>query len=128
MNLGKLYAVDKEAALDGKWFVTRAGMKVKVAKAGNQNFINSVTKLQKPVLQLLASSMDTTDLLTDITCQSMSEAILLDWENEGEDGILIPYTPELGKQALLEYEDFREDVSILSDQRNNFKPEEAAKK
>ena len=127
MDLSKAYAVDKEAALEGKWLVTRAGFKVKIAKAGNQNFMNEVIKLQKPVLGLLRSSMDSSDLLTDITAEAMAKAILLDWEAENE-GKSLPYSWEVGKAALLEYEDFREDISALSDNRNNFKPEEVAEK
>lgn len=121
MDIDKAYAQDKNAAEKGKWLVTREGFDVKVAKLGNPAFIAEVTRLQKPFAALLNSSVDTSDIIKDITTKAMAKTILLDWKAESG-GKAIPYTKELGEQYMTKYSDFREDVSDLSASRINFKP------
>ena len=91
MDFEKAYAVDGDAAVNGKWMVTKAGFDVKVAKLGNPAFALEVTRLQKPHLALLRSSIDTDDLIDKITVRAMSTTILLDWKAES-DGVDIKLT------------------------------------
>jgi len=118
----KLYSVDENAAEKGKWLTTQAGMEVMVAKLGNKDFTAEVVRLQKPFLALLRSKADTSELINKITVEAMAKTILMDWKTE------VPYSWEDGKAMMLKYPDFREDVSILSAERDNFKPEEVAEK
>jgi len=127
MDLDKVYAVDENAAAEGKWLVTREGFDVKVAKLGNPNYVAEVMRLQKPFLSLLRSSADSSALLDEITIKAMAKTILLDWKAESE-GQGVPYTVELGIQYLTKYKDFKEDISVLSAGRANFKPEEVGEK
>jgi len=127
MDLDKVYAVDSEAAEDGKWMLTRSGVEVKVAKIGNIKFTKRIAELQKPYISLLQSDIDCSDLINTITIDAMSSTILMDWKAESK-GEPVPYTPELGKQYMTLYPDFKEDISILSASRANFKPEAVAGK
>ena len=126
-TLSKAYAVDKSAAEDGKWQVTAGAVDVKVAKLGCPAFIAEVTRLQKPHLARLRSAAGDNDLHTSITIEAMAKTILLDWKVE-QDGKPVPYTWELGVQALTDYAEFKEDISILSATRSNFRPEEISGK
>lgn len=125
--LSDKYAVDKDAAENGKWFTTESGMRVKVAKLGNPNYKAEIMRLQKPVLEQLRRG-DVDSLSNEITKKAMSKFILMDWENEDENGAPIAYTSKLGLEALTEYEDFLEDISTLSCVRRNFSPEDIGKK
>jgi hypothetical protein len=127
MDLDKLYALDEEAANDGKWFITKQGLDVKVAKIGNPSFVAEVVRLQKPHIVRLRSNMDNTAIINEITTKAMAKAVLIDWKAESN-GVPVPYTPELGLQYMLKFPDFREDVSDLSVSRENFRPEEIAEK
>lgn len=127
MDFEKAYAVDQKAADEGKWLVTAEGIPVKVAKVGNPNFKAEVARLQKPHLAVLRSSVDSSEIIDKITVRAMSKTILLDWKAESK-GKKIPYTPELGFQYMTKFPDFREDISVLSISRENFKPEEVAEK
>lgn len=127
MEIFDLYAVDTEAANNGRWFTTRQGARVKVAKLGNPNFTAEVVRLQRPHIHLIRSKADTTELITDITIEAMSKTILVDWEATSN-GEPLPYTPKLGQELMRKSPDFQEDVSLLSSNVDNFKPEEIAEK
>ena len=124
--LAKMYTVDEEAALNGKWFTTEAGMRVKVSKLNNPRYKTEVVRLQKPHLARLRSG--DIELAEQITNEAMSLAILIDWENEDEDGNQIPYTSELGLEALIGYPDFREDIASIAVTRTNFSAQHVAGK
>jgi len=127
MDFKKAYAVDSDAAEEGKWLVTREGFDVKVAKLGNAKFKAEVQRLQKPHLAVLRSSSDSSKLVNSITIKAMARTILLDWKAES-DGVTIEYTPELGEEYMTKYTDFKEDVSALSTSRSNFKPSDISEK
>lgn len=127
MDFEKAYAVDKDAAENGKWMVTREGFEVKIAKVGNAAFNAEVQRLQKPHIAILRSRADNTKLISEITIKAMAKAILLDWKAESK-GVDVPYTVELGVQYMTKYPDFKEDVSDLSTTRESFRPEDVAEK
>ncbi|RLC88521.1 MAG: hypothetical protein DRJ03_02620 [Chloroflexi bacterium] len=127
MDFDKAYAVDDDAVINGKWMVTKAGFDVKVAKLNNPAFKAEVVRLQKPHLALLRSTADTEDLVNDITTKAMAKTILLDWKAESK-GKEVPYTPELGYEYMTKSSDFREDISVLSVDRENYKPEDVVEK
>lgn len=127
MDFEKAYSVDKEAAEKGKWLTTPEGFEVKVGKLGNPEYKAEIIRLSKPHIHLINSSTDTSNLMDEITTKAMSRKILFDWKAESN-GKKIPYTPELGFQYMTKSSDFKEDVSALSVDRSNFKPEEVAGK
>lgn len=129
MDLRKIYSIDKEAAETGKWFKLSSKTGVKVAKLGNPAFVAEVARQQKPHISVLRSTkIDHTDLINEITVQAMARTILLDWYGIYEDGVEVKYSIEKAEEYLTDLEEFKEAVSQLAVEANNFRPEVTAGK
>ena len=122
MKLENLYAVDDDSFENGKWLMTQAGLEVKIRSMNHPLFKAEIVKLQKPFLDLLTSKVDTTELLEKITVKGMAKTILLDWKDEEA------YSFDLGVKYLTKYQEFREDISTLSANMDNFRPEKIVEK
>ena len=128
MDMNKSFGEDKKLAEEGRWFDLEDGGRALVAKLGNPKFKAEVQRLSKPHMALLRSTMDTTELLGKITVDAMSTTILLAFDGVSIDGEKVENTAENRKMLLTEYPAFREVISVISTERNNFSPEELAGK
>ncbi len=128
MDLQKSFGVDKEAAENGRWFRLEDGGSVRVARMTSPAYRAEIVRLSKPHLAILNSSMDTTELLDEITIAAMSRKILLDWKDINLDGKAIVYSSDKALEIMTLFPDFREVVSALSVERRNFVPKDVAEK
>ena len=128
MDMNKSFGVDKASAEEGKWFDLEMGGKVKVSKLSCLAFKTEVVRLQKPHLALLQSTMDSSEILNDITITAMSRTILLDWSDINLDGEPLEHSVDNAKMLMTEYPDFTEVISGLATDRRNFMPTELAGK
>lgn len=125
MDLVKTFGVDRKAAECGKWFPLAEDGSVKVARLNNAAFKAEAVRLQKPHLaQLRVSRVDNVELLDRITIAATAKTILLDWKDITINGEVVPYSVEKAIELLTDYPDFREAISLLAVERENFTPED----
>lgn len=125
MDLVKTFGVDKKAAEGGKWFPLAEDGSVKVARLNNAAFKAEAVRLQKPHLaQLRVSRVDNVELLDRITIEATAKTILVDWKDITMNGEVVPYSVEKAIELLTDYPDFREAISLLAVERENFTPED----
>jgi len=110
--------IDESVSKKGVWVDFFAGSRLKIASSSSHVYKAMITRLYKQNKLRLDDSNDMNlQLIQDITCEVMSKTVLLDWENinwpdaSGTVVENIPYTPELGKAALLRADQLREFVS-----------------
>ena len=109
---------------DGVW-TDYQNIKVKIAYATNTKFMRTKQRLEQPFRRKIESGqMDPADQ-KKILCQSMGEAILVDWDgvkNKAKEDV--PYSKKAATQALMFDEAFRDFVMSYSMELGNFKTEE----
>jgi hypothetical protein len=96
-----------------------------IAHTSNLKFQRALTRLQQPYTKKLQNGTLDPKVNQEIICQALSEGILLDWRkvvNSAKE--IVEYKPELGKQALIGDVEFREFVSEISLNLDNFRKEE----
>jgi hypothetical protein len=99
----KLSAIksDPELEREGVWQDYELGIRVKVARMGNQAFDECVRKLSEPHLSGFRRNKLPSEVLERITKQAVARHILLGWEGiDGEDGKPLPYSEETALEIL----------------------------
>jgi len=75
--------------VEGVWTTYSDGVKFRIARAGNPNFLRASDRLEAPHRKAIQRGKMSTEKQLDIQCRAMAEAILLDWEGiSTEDGPL----------------------------------------
>ena len=124
--------IDEAVGEAGTWVDFYNGSRLKIASSENAKYKAYIAKLaRKHRLQLDQSNDDSTALIQDITAEALAKFVLLDWEKVSLGGQQnVPYTPELGKQALLSAPKLKDFVTDQAADNTNFKKEqvEAVKK
>ena len=121
------FATDKRKEQEGVWKDLGDG-RVKIARHNNPKFQAAMAKYSKEFLPFGAEIDISSPELEKATVHAMAETILLDWENIGIGGELLEYSFENAVMVLSKYSDFKELVAQMALDRNNFRPEKAAKK
>jgi len=125
MDLEK-FATDKKKEKNGVWKKLTGDSRVKVARANNPKYLAALVKYQKEFCGA-ASDMFSPEYEKAVT-HAMGEEILLDWENLAIKGELIEHNTENSIMILSKYPDFREVISAISIDADNYRPEAVAKK
>ena len=119
-----MYQIGKKLVDDGIWR-DYSGAKLKIGRAGSVLFIKSQDKLERPYRKKIERGTLPSATKRDINITALSEAILLDWEGVADaTGSEVAYTPELGKEALLNDPDLLEFVMDTALDNSNFAIEE----
>lgn len=116
------YITDTEAMKSGVWIDFQDG-RIRIAKFGNPDYLAFIQG--RPVEDGgLDSDGKPTPELVDLMCRGLAEHVLLDWEGFTISGDDVPYSKEAAYQALRQFEGFRNQVIILSQQQSHFEDEE----
>jgi len=105
---------------DGVWVGYREGSRVLVARFGNPNFQRAVAKNTRLNKTKKIDPVEEKDQL----CQIISRTILLGWEGFTAKGKKLDYTPDLAYSLLATNLDFRNEITELSMESENFKAEQ----
>ncbi|AAX84860.1 hypothetical protein [Xanthomonas phage Xp15] len=109
---------------EGVWAEYQGGQFL-IAYAGGVKFQRRMTALRKP-FRRQEERGDQIDpaVLRKITCQAISEVILLDWKEVASKGEPVPYSREMAFKALVNDERFRNFVMEHSMELQNFEESE----
>jgi hypothetical protein len=120
------FATDKRKEENGVWKKLSGSSKALVARANNPKYRAAVVKYQKefcgPASDFFSPEYEKAIIY------AMAEAILLGWENISIKGDIIEYSVKNAIKVLIDYPDFREVISSISLEADNYRPEDIAKK
>lgn len=114
----KITPIDETLVLNGTW-VTYMGVRLKIARQNNEKFRALFRRLSKPYGREIERGTLDEDTATTLMCESMAEAILVDWDASTFPGN-IPYSKENAIDLLRNDEDCRSFVTEFSQRAENF--------
>jgi hypothetical protein len=127
MDLQATFATDKKKEQDGVW-KNLGDARVKIARANNPKYRTALTKYIKQFVPAGIQPKPDDPNIEKATVYAMAEAILLDWENLAIKGEILEVSVEQAIGILTDYPDFREVISQLAIDVDNFRPDEIAEK
>lgn len=95
----ELDAFEADSFEDGLWFPIMGDSKLKIARAGNPEYLRTLEKLEKSFRREHGEKL-TPEARQSLNCQAIAKGLLKDWENVNERGKAISYTPEIGAKYL----------------------------
>lgn len=123
MDLKKSYGINKVLEAEGVWITIDATTKIKVARAGNQSYFNTLQDLVKKAgfsqFQISKGKIPN-EVMADIVLQAIGKAVLVDWEGVEDEGKVVKYTNDAAYKILKEYPDFADDVMAIANNVSNF--------
>jgi len=109
--------------VEGIWVDYQEGVRFRIARAGNPNFLKASDRLEAPFRKEIARGKLGTEKQLEIQCKSMAEALLLDWEGiETEEGPL-EYSKTAAYKVLRYNVDIRDFVFEVAIEQENFRQE-----
>lgn len=110
--------------LEGIWVTYKAGVRFRVARAGNPNFLRASDRLEAPFRKQAARGKLSSEKQLEIQCQSMAEGILLDWEGLATEDGPLPYSAEMAAAVLRWETEIRDFVFEIATNQENFRRQE----
>jgi hypothetical protein len=114
------YKVSAEAMTEGKWVDLGDGVRVRVVRADNTEARKLRMLLERPYRgrDIPVSKLE------EITSVTIARTVLKDWEGVTDDGgNAIPFSPDEATRIFKKYPDFRDDVAVVSMDREMFRME-----
>lgn len=108
---------------DGVWADYQEGVRFRIARAGNRQFLRAADKIDAPFRKQIARGKLSTEKQIDNLCKAMAEAILLDWEGIATADGDLPYSAESAYAVLRHNPDVRDFVAEFSGQVENYRTE-----
>lgn len=124
MDIKKEYGTSKELEKEGVWIEVGEDAKIRVCRANNKKYMKEIEKLSRPYKKQIRRGTISGEKFDSIVIEASAKFILVDWEGIKEDGVTVDYTPEQSLRLLTDFPDFREVVSEIAMDFNNFKEEE----
>ena len=117
--------VDPEVGEKGVWVDFYGDSQLKLASIESAKYKSVLAKLARQNrLKMAEENDESAAVMSDVTCEALAKCVLLDWKNIGMKGQQnTPYTWEIGKEALLRSQKFREFVSERAADTSIFKKE-----
>lgn len=125
LGLGDVFGTNKQKEVDGVWMPGPAGMRFKIARAGNESFSKLSAQLLKPHRKLIRMGKMDDTLLTEISAEICARAILLDWEGVKDGGQAVQYSVAAAKERLIKYPDFADYITGLSQDVSSFQDDDS---
>ncbi len=120
--------IDNNAVLNGSEFNYR-GVKMKIARAQNTQFIKLFKELSKDQKVEGKSSSEIAEGYEETTMQTMAKTVVIDWVpfhvKSGGENVLVEYSPENAYNLLKNDSDAREAISGFANNINNFLTKES---
>jgi hypothetical protein len=117
--------IDPEIGEKGVWVDFYGDSKLKLASIESAKYKSLLAKLARQNRLKMAEENDESNaVMADVTCEALARCVLLDWKGIGIAGQAdVPYTWQMGKDALLKSQKFREFVSDRAADTTIFKKE-----
>lgn len=113
---------------DGVW-KEFGGSRFLICHTSNLKFQRTLAKLQAPFRKDIEKGRMDPEESKKIVCQSLAEAILLDWDQViDSEKQPVQYNSKVGKTALMNDESLREFIQEVSTDLANYKDEELVEK
>lgn len=122
--MGRLVGTDLDKEEQGVWVDYYHGIRLKVARFENSQFLKEVKRITERDLKAARDGELTAEELLDVTIRATAKTVLLDWDNLED-----PYTGEPVKYSskkALEYfrdpalKDFLDDVIVIAKKRERY--------
>lgn len=121
MDIFSTYATDETLEVEGRWFDLSKTARVKVARAGNPNYIKALRKkLDENRIDLDSQGDEANELAEKVMVDVTADTILLGWEGLQFRGKPIDYSPQ-NSRLLLSVKDFRKRITGFSESFEAFK-------
>jgi hypothetical protein len=122
-ELNQLF-VDPDIAEKGVWVDFYGDSKLLLASTESKKYKSTLAKLARAHrIQLDEANEDATQLVQAITAEALAKCVLLDWRDVKMDGTVMPYSWEVGKQAMIQSSKFREFVTERAADTSLFRKE-----
>ena len=112
---------DTNAENQGVWLPLKGHSKVKVARAGNDNWTAEYQRLGRRLRSMFENGELDEGQSADIIAKLMARTILKDWDGLAQGGEEIPYTESKAYELLYNLPDFRKRVMDLAMDEQNFR-------
>ena len=123
MDFAKTYPKqDENKSVNGVWLPMSADFEVLVAKARNPRFAAVAKEAMRPHrVAFQRGSLDEEEIVK-LSCEVMSKTILLGWRGTAvfEGKPIGDYSPARAREVLVAKEEFREDITKMSEDNANF--------
>jgi len=116
------------SALDteGVWTKYAEGVRFKIARAGNPNFLRVTDRIEAPYRKQIARNKLSSEKQLELQCRAMAEGILLDWEGIATEDGPLEYTPENAALVLRHNPEVRDFVFEFATEQENYRAESLA--
>jgi len=124
-------SLDQKAGGEGQWFPFYSGAELKIASSDHPQYRGYLAKLAKSHrVDLDDANPGQFQAVQNITCEALAKFVLLGWKGISVGDKAVPYSPELGAQALKESPKLMEFVTDKAGNIEHFhqKEVETAKK
>ncbi|WP_339885248.1 hypothetical protein [Vreelandella maris] len=95
----ELNSYDADSFETGVWSAVQGDSELKVARAGNAEYLRELEKLEKSFRKEHGEKLEPQQRHS-LNCQAIARGLLKDWRNVTENGKVIEYTPEVGAKYL----------------------------
>ena len=114
------YQLGKKVTDEGVW-KEYSGAELKIARAGSVEFMRAKEKLERPYRKKIEKGALSIDVSRELNLKALAQTILVDWKGvEDEDGKAVPYSEEIGIQAMSDDPDMLEFVMDVALDNENF--------
>ena len=121
-----MYIIGKKLTDEGKWFEYK-GAKLLIGRAGSNEFLQALEHFEKPFKKKIARDALGKLKSREINVRALARAVLLGWENVADqEGNEVPYSEDLGYEALRADPDMLEFVMDMALDNENFAAAEEA--
>lgn len=119
----KNYRYDGNKEVDGVWFETPEGLKLKIARINNPLAAQMTRKLGVENQRRLRRQ-NVGDLINELAKRVAAKYILLDWKDlEDDDGVAITYSHEKALEFFMEYDEFYLEICEYAGRDDEFREE-----
>jgi len=109
--------------VEGVWTTYTDGVRFKIARAGNRNFLRASDRLEAPYRKAIQRGKMSTEKTLEIQCRAMAEGILLDWEGIATEDGPLEYTVDNASLVLRHNVEVRDFVFEFATEQENFRSE-----
>jgi len=127
VSIFAMYATDRDAEENGKWFELAPGMKFKLRRFKSQHATKVREALEKPFDKLRKNGALDTTIMTDIIKETIARSIIVDWEGViGTDDSEIPYSAARAQELIEALPELADEIAGLAGAMDNFRDEDDA--
>ena len=119
LDIKEAYTFDEELENTGVW-IDIGDAKLLIARSGNDHFAREWNKVPRTLRAQMEQNAKLDDAGNRAFSRILAKAVLLGWENVGEDGKSIPYSKQAAEDFMYRYPRFRGTVWSLSNEGQLF--------